>query len=170
VSPLRWILVALLVASTALFAVGAIAERSSRDTHTEAAEPAGAHSEGGQSSDTGSGETAHVETSAESGVAHAEGERLLGVDVESTPLVILAVVAGLGLAALAASRAALRRGFLFAVVVIGLAWAALDIREVVHQLDESRTGVAVVAIAVAALHLAVATIGVRLAGRAPAPS
>jgi hypothetical protein len=58
--------------------------------------------------------------------------------VESTPLVVLAVLAGLSLAALAASRIGLARGFLLTVVVIALAWAALDIREVVHQLDESR--------------------------------
>jgi hypothetical protein len=175
-SPLRWTLVALLVASTALFAVGVIAERSSRDTHTEPAaahasetggesgEPAGAHGEGGASQATASGEAGHVE----SGTGHTESERLLGVDVESTPLVVLAVLAGLALAALAASRIGLRHGFLLAVVVIGLAWAALDIREVVHQLDESRTGVAVVAMAVAALHLTVAAISGRLATQPPA--
>jgi hypothetical protein len=175
-SPLRWTLVALLVASTALFAVGVIAERSGRDTHSEPAaahaaetggergEPAGAHDEGGASEATASGEAGHVE----SGSGDAEGERLFGVDVESTPLVVLAVLAGLALAALAASRIALLRGFLLTVVVIGLAWAALDIREVVHQLDESRTGVAVVAMAVAALHLAVAAISGRLATQAPA--
>jgi hypothetical protein len=176
VSPLRWTLIALLVASTALFAIGAIAERSSRDTHTEPAaahaaetggesgEPAGAHSEGGASEATASGEASH----GESGTEHAESERLLGVDAESTPLVVLAVLAGLALAALAASRIGLRRGFLLTVVVIGLAWAALDIREVVHQLDESRTGVAVVAVAVAALHLTVAAISGRLATQPPA--
>lgn len=175
-SPLRWTLVALLVASTALFAVGVIAERSSTDTHTEPAaahaaetggesgEAAGAHSEGGGSEATTSGKTGHAESATE----HAERERLLGVDVESTPLVVLAVLGGLALAALAASRVGLRRGFLLTVVVIGLAWAALDIREVVHQLDESRTGVAVVAMAVAALHLAVAAISGRLATQAPA--
>jgi hypothetical protein len=90
--------------------------------------------------------------------------------VESTPLVVLAVLAGLALAALAASRIGLRRGFLLTVVVIALAWAALDIREVVHQLDEARTGVAVVAIAVAALHLAAAAVGGRLAMRPPSTS
>jgi hypothetical protein len=174
-SPLRWTLVALLVASTALFAVGVIAERSSSDTHTEPAaahaaetggessEPAGAHGEGGASEATASGEAGHVE----SGTEHAETERLLGVDVESTPLVVLAVLAGLALAALAVSRFGLARGFLLTVVVISLAWAALDIREVVHQLDESRTGVAVVALAVAALHLAVAVISGRLASEPP---
>jgi hypothetical protein len=175
-SPLRWTLVGLLVASTALFAVGVIAERSRTDTHTEPAaahaaetggesgESAGAHSEGGESSATTSGEAGHVEST----TGHAEGERLLGVDVESTPLVVLAVLAGLALAALAASRIGLARGFLLAVVLIGLAWAALDIREVVHQLDESRTAVAVVAMAVAALHLAVAAVSGRLATQAPA--
>jgi hypothetical protein len=175
-SPLRWTLVALLVASTALFAVGVIAERSSTDTHTEPAaahaaeaggergEPAGAHNEGRASEATASGDAGHVESATE----HAEGERLLGVDVESTPLVVLAVLAGLALAALAASRIGLLRGFLLTVVVIGLALRALDIREVVHQLDESRTGVAVIAIAVAALHLAAAAISGRLATQPPA--
>ena len=124
-SPLRWTLVALLVASTALFAVGVIAERSSTDTHTEPAaahaaetggeSAAGAHGEGGASEATTSGETGHVESATE----HAERERLLGVDVESTPLVVLAVLGGLALAALAASRIGLRRGFLLTVVVIG---------------------------------------------------
>jgi hypothetical protein len=175
-SPLRWTLVALLIASTALFAVGAIAERSGRDTHSEPAaahaaetggesgESAGAHGEGGASEATAPGEAGHVE----SGTGHTEGERLLGVDVESTPLVVLAVLAGLALAALAASRIGLLRSFLLAVVVIALAWAALDTREVVHQLDESRTVVAVVAMAVAALHLAAAAISGRLATQPPA--
>src|SRR6476469_2336323 len=144
-SPLSWTLVALIVVSTALFAVGVIAERSSTDTHTEPAaahaaetggeSAAGAHGEGGASEATTSGETGHVE----SANGHAEHERLLGVDVEPTPLVVLAVAAG---------RVGLRRGCLLTVLVIGLAWAAFDIREVVHQLDESRTGVAVVAMAV----------------------
>ena len=59
-SLLRWALVALLVASTALFAVGVIAERSDADTHGEpasaeagehregAVEPEGAHQEGAE--------------------------------------------------------------------------------------------------------------------------
>jgi hypothetical protein len=175
-SPLRWTLVALLVASTALFAVGVIAERSSRDTHTEpaAARPAetgnesgeseGAHNESGESEATTSGEAGD----ADSGAEKDESERLFGVDVESTPLVVVAVLAGLALAALAAGQIGLLRGFLLAVVVIALAWAALDIREVVHQLDESRTGVAVIAMAVAVLHLVVAAISGRLATQAPA--
>ena len=65
---------------------------------------------------------------------------------------MLAVLAGLGLAALAATRFGRLRGFLLAVALVTLVWAAFDIREVVHQLDESRTGIAVVAMTVAALH------------------
>lgn len=174
-SRLRWALVALLVASTVLFAVGVIAERSDNDTHlgsaaaqieeTEeaAGEPEGVHEESGE---PGAGEEGHVETAGET---HAdEDETVLGVDVESTPLVVLAVLAGLGLAALAATRFGRVRGFLLAVAVIALGWAALDVREVIHQLDESRTGVAVVAILVAVLHLAVAAVSGRLARQPPA--
>lgn len=155
-SRLRWTLVALLVASTALFAVGVIAERSDADTHVESAattteegEADGAHAEAGESS-------------------ASEDERVLGVDLESTPLVVLAVLAGLGLAALAASRVGRLPGFLVAVVLIALTWAALDVREVFHQFDESRTGVAVVAITVALLHLAVAAVSGKLARQHPA--
>jgi hypothetical protein len=145
-SRLRWTLVALLASSTVLFAVGVIAERSDSDTHSEP-EPA-----------------AHVdEGSEESGEEHAEDEQLLGVDLESTPLIVLAVLAGLGLAVTAASQIGRLRGFLFGVMVIALAWAALDIREVVHQIDESRTGIALVASAVAVLHLATAAVSGRLA-------
>jgi hypothetical protein len=49
------------------------------------------------------------------------------------------------------------------VAVIALIWAVLDVRELLHQLDESPAGIAVVAIAVAALHLAAAAVGGRIA-------
>jgi hypothetical protein len=171
-SPLRWTLVALLVASTVVFDLGVIAERSGTDTHTEpaaahateaggeAAEPEGAHHPSAESSVTASGEAAHAD----------ERERLLGVDAESTPLVVLAALAGLTLAAVAASRLGATRGFLRVVVIVGVTWAALDLREVIHQLDESRTAVAVIATAVAALHLAAATISGRLASQRDSPA
>jgi hypothetical protein len=44
-----------------------------------------------------------------------------------------------------------------------LAFAALDVREVAHQLIESRTGLGVLAGAVAVLHAAAATVAGRLA-------
>jgi hypothetical protein len=154
VSPVRWALVVLLAASTILFAVGVIAERSPA-THAEA-------------SNGESGEAAAArDEAAESASEADEDERLLGIDLESTPLVVLAVLAGLGLAVLAATRVGRASGFLLAVAVIALVWAVLDIREVAHQLDESRTGIALVAIAVAVLHLATAVISGRLGRERP---
>jgi len=176
VSRLRWTLVALLVASTALFVVGVSAERSERDTHVERAtaqapetgsEPEDAHDESGEADEARAGE-AHSETAA--GEKHAEGERVLGVDLESTPLIGLAILAGLTLAALTATRFGQARGFLLAVAAIALVWAVLDVREVVHQLDESHTGVALVAMSVAALHLAAAAVSSRLARQTGAPA
>jgi hypothetical protein len=167
-SPARTALVALLVVATALFAIGVLAERSQSETHTEPArthsetgEPEGAHEEGEATGATEGRQDEGAET------AHAdEDETLLGVDLESTPLLVLAVLAGLGLAAACASRLGERSGPLFAVAAIALAWAALDVREVAHQLDESNTGIALIAIAVAVLHVAAASLAARLAARA----
>jgi hypothetical protein len=153
-SRLRLTLVGLLAVSTVLFGVGVIAERSNSDTHAEP--EAAAHVE-----ESGEPEGAHEEV----GEEHDEDERLLGVDLESTPLVVLAVLAGLGLAVLAAGRIGRLRGFLLGVTIVALAWAALDIRELVDQIDESRTGIALVAAAVAVLHLAAAAVSGRLAGQ-----
>ena len=91
---------------------------------------------------------------------------MLGIDLESTPLVVLAVLAGLGLAALSATRFGRLRGVLLAVGLVMLVWAALDLPEVLHQLDESRTGVALVAMMVAVLHLVAAAVSARLARQA----
>ena len=51
-----------------------------------------------------------------------------------------------------------------------VAFAALDVREVVHQLDEENAGLAVLAGVVAALHLGVAAIALSMGrSRVPAP-
>ena len=73
------------------------------------------------------------------------------------------MIVGLGLAALAATRYGTLPGFLGVVAVVALAWTVVDVREFVHQLNESRTGIAVVAIIVAALHFAAAAVSGRLA-------
>ena len=157
-SPLRWALVALLVASTALFAAGAIAERSDAGGHREVAgAEVGEHQEGAEAGERQEGAE-----------AAGEDESLLGIDLESTPLIGLAAVVGLGLAALAATRYGRIRAFLGLVAAIAIAWAALDVREFLHQLDESRTGIAVVAITVAILHVAAAAVSGRLARQPPA--
>jgi len=167
---MRTLLVALLLVATALSAVGAIAERSHKD------EPNGAemHTSGEAAGESPAAqEQEQAETSGESNDARENGaaaethteasEAVLGVDVESTPLIVLAVFVGLGLAALVASSFGRLPGVMIAVALIALAWAALDGREVVHLLDESRTGIAVIAITVAALHLAAALLAARIA-------
>jgi len=159
---LRLVLVALLIVATALFAAGVIAERSGEST-----EPAGVRAAEAQGGEREEGETQGLDEDRPEPAAHAdERERVLGVDVESTPLIVLAVAAGLGLAALAATPLGRLPAVLLTIAVIAIAWAALDVREAVHQLDESRSGIATIAIIVSVLHLAVAAIAGRLAARA----
>jgi len=165
-----------LVLATVLFAVGVIAERSTNDDHhpaaagqadeTESAEPGG-HAERGEK------EAEHEEPAAETAESSGHGdeeeeERLLGIDLESTPLVILAVLAGLALAAIPATYLRTSARLLAVIVIAAVAWAALDIREVAHQLDESNDDIAAIAIAVALLHLAAAALAIRLARQAGA--
>jgi hypothetical protein len=89
-------------------------------------------------------------------------EELLGVNPESTVLLVVAVVASLLLAAgvwwLGASPIVL------GIVALAMAaFGALDVREVVHQADESRTGLMLLAALVAVLHFAAAALAARAA-------
>ena len=49
-----------------------------------------------------------------------------------------------------------RPAVLLTIAAIAVAWAALDVREAAHQIDESRTGITILAIAAALLHLGAA--------------
>lgn len=174
---IRLLIAALLVVSAAAFAIGVAAERSSTtETHGEqhpavhttalgsstspatsgdgdggenhpAESPAAAADSGDRPSTAGGeqpGEAARAQTD--------HTERLLGIDPESTVLVIIAVAVSL---LLAGGVLTVRRSPLLVVVAAGmLAFAALDVREVVHQSSESRTGLAALAALVALLHLA----------------
>jgi hypothetical protein len=164
----RRLLVALLAAATALFAVGTIAERG-----REGAEHAHAESGGGEPGAVGADEAVGGEAgeadSHEADRHEADGdeadrgsERLLGVDVESPPLITLAIAIGIALTALAATPAGHRRAMLLAVAAIAAAWAVLDLREVFHQAGEDGA-LALLAAAVAALHLAATGTAARLA-------
>lgn len=95
--------------------------------------------------------------------AEHSSENLLGINPEATGLVVIAVVMSLLLATLILTV----RSPLVAVgiALVMLAFAALDIREVTHQLHESHQGLAALAAAIAALHLA-AGAGAFLATRA----
>jgi Flp pilus assembly protein TadB len=115
--------------------------------------------------DKHSGESA-AHRSAETGhtAAHAE-LKPLGIDIESAPFIALAAAASL----LLALGAWLRPRWVLLLVGIALAmlvFAALDVREVFHQSDESRTGLAVLAGFVALLHLGAAAVAGSM-GRKP---
>jgi hypothetical protein len=150
----RTLLVALLVASTAAFVVGVSIERSSADTHTseggaEHAEDAGAddgHAEAGQSgSDEGSSES------------------FFGVDYEATPFVALAATFSLALAVAVWLRP--RWALVLGTVALAMVlFGALDVREVIHQLDESKGGLALLAGFVALCHLAAAAVAAFMDG------
>ena len=95
--------------------------------------------------------------------AHAESsEELLGIDPESSGLLGVAVVVSLLSAAAVVGWAG--RPIVLGIVALAMAgFCALDIREVAHQLTESRTALAILAAVVAALHLAAAALAARVA-------
>jgi hypothetical protein len=148
-----------------------LAERGANDAHDEPAavvrnsEPINAaHNEASEA-----GEAGHPEGDEERRAGTSpdregrEDATLLGIDPESTPLIVIAVLAGLALAVLAAAPVGTNRPFLLLVVAAAVLWAALDVRELVHQIDESRAGIAALAATVAVLHLAAAAIATLLA-------
>jgi hypothetical protein len=146
---LRSLLGALVLAATVAFVVGTALERNggeTRPTHeAEAAEGAG---------------EAHADGDAEATGGRSE-LRPLGVDVEAAPFVALAAVVSLALALAAWLRP--RAAALLALVAAAmLLFAVVDVREVLHQVDESRTGLALLAGAVAALHAGAAAVAGRM--------
>jgi hypothetical protein len=165
---IRRLLVSLIVLSTVAFAVGAIVDHSSGELAAEGSGvQAPAHDEGGEAVE-GSGEAGEgggEVAPASKGSEEPHGEAtLFGTDPESTPLVVLAIVASLLLAAGCWFRPEWR--WLLVVTAFAMAaFAVLDLREVIHQLDESDTGLAFVAGAVATLHVAAAVTAVILARR-----
>lgn len=127
----RNLLAVLIVAATALFVVGVSIEKA----------------EGGHD------EPAHVEAGEES---HGEeDEEVFGVELESTPFIVLAAVGSLALA-FAAWRRPDSEPLLAVVAVAMLAFAVFDVAEIGHLVEESEGGLVAIAVLVAALHLAAA--------------
>lgn len=171
---LRALLASLIIIATAAFVVGTIIERnasgeSGHDDEAAAVAPASAqqpaageaaHSEaGGESAAAHAAEGAGPTAKTSAGASHAEAPhaelRPLGIDIEAWPFIVLAAIVSLCLAAAAWLRPQAPL-ILTVVAATMLAFAALDIREVVHQLDLSKNGLAVLSGAIAALHLAAA--------------
>jgi hypothetical protein len=95
--------------------------------------------------------------------SEAHGERVFGIDIESTGLVVAAVAVSLVLAI----ALWLSSGVVVPLALAGFALVAaiFDVREVFHQIDESLTNLTVISAIVAALHLAVVAGAFMLARR-----
>ena len=139
---MRWLLGTLLIAAAALFAIGVATEGDAHDEtvttvesdeHNDATEQA-EHNEAAEASET--------------------GERIFGVNLESTPLVVLAVVISAALAA--ATWRTDRKLILLVTALFAAALAVLDVAEFSHQIKESATTIAVLAAVIAVLHAAAA--------------
>jgi hypothetical protein len=87
---------------------------------------------------------------------------LLGINTESLALEIAAIVASLVLAA--AAWLLRQRLVLLAIIAFALVFAAGDGRELVHQINDSHAGIAVIAAVLIVLHLAVAGTAAMLLG------
>lgn len=151
---LRAALAILLVASAALFAVATTMEKNARESESAATEESEPHAEGAEEGTTESTEGHSDEGSGGSGRESAESERLFGIDLEQPWLIGLALAVSIGLAAAALLRA--RRGLFVPIAAFGLAFAALDAREVAHQTGESNAGLVALAATLTVMHLAVA--------------
>ena len=180
----RWLLTSLLITGAALFAVGIAAERNASAHHTETGIEAVNPTEttNGQTAavvESGGDEATHTDGTTGEGTTHTEvlggeptaqsetsAETVLGLNLESDALVIVAVALSLALAALTWLRN--RRSPLLATMVFALVFAVFDIAEVAHQLKESRAGLAVFAAAIALVHLATALVAEQRATTAPA--
>jgi hypothetical protein len=153
---------ALLVAATILFVVGTTIERSQaragQHQQTNPVEqPAGG---AGETTEQHQGEATNGEanTTTEGTQEHhstgESGEQLLGINPEGAGLTAAVAAVSLLLAALLLARP--RKGLLVAVVLVGLLFATLDGREVIHQASESNAGLLVLALVTGLLHLGVA--------------
>jgi len=142
------------------------AHRAAEQKHSKTAPPteAGhAPSDGRAGHREAGSESGHPGESAAQLASEKQGERVFGIDIESPALVIAAVAVSLLLAA----ALWLTGSVLAALALAGFALVAaiFDVREVFHQIDESRTNLTVIAAIVAALHLAVVTGALVLARR-----
>jgi hypothetical protein len=141
--PSRALLALLLIVSAGVFTVGVVVERSTI-SHTAAAETStGATSTGEQGS-------RHTDEHGATSSTETSSETFLGVDTESTGLVATAIAISLVLAAAVwfwSPPAALALALLFA-----LGAGLFDVREIVHQAQESRGTLVALATVTALLH------------------
>lgn len=139
---MRWLVGSLLIAAAALFAIGVANEG---DVHHEsvASVESDEHGEAGEAAEHS--ERAEVSET---------GEKVLGINLESTPLVVLAVIISVVLAA--ATWRSNRTWVLLVTALFATAFAVLDVAELAHQIKESAATIAIIAGVIAVLHAAAA--------------
>ena len=159
----------MLALATVFFVWGSFTERSGHhDVH--ALVPSGKSAANGESAAQRAAEGGAAEgRTAEVVTSESAEYRPLGFNLESTPLVISGAMASLLLAALVIVRS--RREVLIVVALFALAFTALEIAEVAHQLDANKTGLVVLALLAGVLHALTAglAVGVLFAKPPPAP-
>jgi len=129
----------------------------------------GEHSETGAATDAAaSGDTASDESVAhneatEAGEhaneSHEASEKVLGVNLESTPLVLVVILASLTLGAATVFKPG--RALLLVTAAFAIGFAIFDVAEAAHQFDGSRPGIAVLAMAIAAIHAIAAVVAIQ---------
>jgi hypothetical protein len=186
----------LIAAAAAAFAIGASLERRSetaehhadrpaatsshaspsKDTGNDSAPDGDQHSEGNASpppahdngSDSGHEQGGHEGSTHEESTVPQHAERLFGINLESTALIAAVIVVSILLAAAVLTIAVPWLAWVIAAVM--LAFTALDVREIIFQVTESRGGLAAVAGVVALLHLLAAFAAARVARSGPVQS
>lgn len=142
---LRWLLGTLLIAAAVLFAFGVASEG---DTHSLSASTveSGEHDEAIE----------QAEQRQQSEAAESSSETVFGVNVESTPLIVLGVTMSVALAAATWRRD--HKRVLLVTAVFATVFAALDLVEFFHQITKSAATVAIFAAGIAILHVAAALV------------
>lgn len=160
----------LVVLATAAFVIGVSVEKNQghlepgvEQTHPDEGSEASEGGEGeagegeageGEGEASEGGESEESETSSEGAEESEDSELVFGINTENTSLIVLGTAFSLALAG-AVLRWPRREAFAIAAVFC-LGFAALDGRELAHQLDENADNIAVLAGLTLALHLAAA--------------
>ena len=143
----------LLAAATVFFLWGSFAEHSSHhDTGAARNAKTGQNTEGGESA------AQHASEGTIPGVTESE-YRPLGVNLESTPLIITAAVVSFALAGWVTFWPG--RFAVILVLLVAVGFAALEGVEVVHQSDMDNTGLLVLALGAGVLHVAAGALSLR---------
>lgn len=142
----------LLIVAAGLFVIGVTAERD-EDTHSD--EPTSETAEHDEATESDEGTETPTAEPAEGETGENE-ERVLGIDAESPLSIAAAVVVSVLLAGLVWRRPTPR--LLVVIAVVAAAFAVLDIAEVVHQVDENRSGLALLAGVIATAHAVAAAL------------